>query len=135
MELRKNGNMEEYKKRKVRVAEKLIKKAERFYPDLRKHVEFMEIASPSTFERYTGNAKGAFGGYKCTPELVENYSIIDGKQLVGNLYTTGHWGGVGDGVIFTTDVAMRIADKIIRRDGRTDLYDFNKNHEDEVKTG
>ncbi|MEY8238043.1 NAD(P)/FAD-dependent oxidoreductase [Lachnospiraceae bacterium 66-29] len=135
VELRKNGNMEEYKKRKVRVAEKLIKKAERFYPDLRKHVEFMEIASPSTFERYTGNAKGAFGGYKCTPELVENYSIIDGKQLVGNLYTTGHWGGVGDGVIFTTDVAMRIADKIIRRDGRTDLYDFNKNHEDEVKTG
>ena len=59
--------------------------------------------------------------------------MIDGKQLVGNLFTTGHWGGVGDGVIFSTDVAMRIADKVLRYDGRKDMYDYNKNHSDEIK--
>lgn len=127
IELRKTDR-KKYKQKKKKIAEKLIEKAERFFPDIHKHIEVMEVASPATFERFTGNSKGAFGGYKCTPELVENYSLIDGKQLVGNLFVTGHWGGVGDGVIFTTDVAMRVADKVIRCDKREDYYDYNKNY-------
>ncbi|SFC12918.1 Phytoene dehydrogenase-related protein [Butyrivibrio sp. YAB3001] len=124
-ELRKT-NMQEYRKRKTEVAHRLVKKVEKFFPGLSDHIEVMETASPATFERYTGNSKGAYGGYKCTPDLVENYSAIDGKQLVKNLFATGHWGGVGDGVIFTTDMAMRVADKVLTCDMRKDLYDYNK---------
>ena len=99
VELRKT-DIHTYRKKKRQVAQKLIEKAEKFYPNLHEHIDVMEIATPATYERYTGNSKGAYGGYKCTPGLVENFSVIDGKQLVGNLFTTGHWGGVGDGVIF-----------------------------------
>lgn len=130
VEIRKNDPVA-YRKKKEEIAGILIQKAERFFPHIHEHIEVMEIASPATFERYTGNSKGAFGGYKCTPELVENYSLIDGKQIVRNLFVTGHWGGVGDGVIFTTDVAMRVADKVIRCDKRSDYYDFNKKYAQE----
>lgn len=125
-ECRKAGKMEEYREKKKKVAMELVLKAEKFFPNLHEHIEIMEIASPATFERFTGNSKGAFGGYKGTPEMVENCGIIDGKQIVGNLFATGHWAGVGDGVIFTTDMAMRVADKIIRCDKRDDYYDFNR---------
>lgn len=117
-----------YHEKKNAVAMKLVEKAERFFPRLSEHIELMEIASPVTFQRYTGNSKGAFGGYKCTPELVENFSLLDCRQLVDGLFLTGHWGGVGDGVIFTTDVAMRVANKILRCDHIDDIYDFSKNH-------
>ena len=123
---------EAYRAGKRKIAKKLIEKAEQFYPQLHEHIEVMEIASPVTFQRFTGNSKGAFGGYKCTPSLVEDYSKIDGKQLIPGLFLTGHWGGVGDGVIFTTDVALRIADKVIRSDKREDFYDFNKNFPVEI---
>jgi len=117
-----------YREKKKAAAMNLVRKAERFFPGISEHIEVMEIASPVTFQRYTGNSKGAFGGYKCTPELVENFSLLDCRQLVDGLFLTGHWGGVGDGVIFTTDVAMRVADKILRCDHIEEIYDFSKNH-------
>jgi phytoene dehydrogenase-like protein len=53
-------NPEAYAAKKEATANFFIEKVERYLiPDLRKHIEIMDIASPATFARYSGSPTGA----------------------------------------------------------------------------
>ena len=65
---------EEYNKEKDRLASTLIKRAEKVIPNLSKHVEVIEIATPLTLKRYTGNFNGALYGWANT---IKQFSPLD----------------------------------------------------------
>jgi len=50
---------EEYSRKKRRMAEMLIRKAEKVIPDLSRHIIVQDAATPKTFERYTSMPEGA----------------------------------------------------------------------------
>ena len=50
---------EEYSRKKRRVAEMVIQKAERVIPGLSRHIIVQDAATPKTFERYTSMPEGA----------------------------------------------------------------------------
>jgi phytoene dehydrogenase-like protein len=75
------------------------------FPGIAGKIEMIDVATPVTFERYTGNWKGSFEGWQITPE---NSGVLMKKMpqtLPGlkNFYMCGQWvepgGGLPTGVM------------------------------------
>ena len=66
-------------------------------PGLRQHIEVMEIATPVTYWRYTGNTKGSISGAKPTGKNIRA-GIAHCQTPVRNLLVGGHCGEYGGGV-------------------------------------
>ncbi len=78
---------------KYRFAEKLIDLAEKAFPDLRKHLEEAEPATPLTHMRYLGHPGGSIYGSEHFTR--ETSLFIDSKSAIEGLYFTGAWNGSG----------------------------------------
>jgi phytoene dehydrogenase-like protein len=107
-----------YKALKQRITSQLLKKAARALdiPDLERHVEVLELATPITLERYTGNRGGSFVGWKWTPELAVQGHFPQ-QSPIQNLFLCGHWVSPGGGVNFVMTGginAAEIADAYLR---------------------
>jgi len=91
------GKKEEYRKEKERMANILIQKAEKILlPGLSRAIEVMEIGTPLTNLRYTGNYRGAIYGWDQT---VGNSGSrrVGHKTPIRNLYLAGAWSRPGHG--------------------------------------
>jgi phytoene dehydrogenase-like protein len=71
----------------------------------------VDVASPVTFERYTGNWQGSFEGFLPTPTSMMA-SIPKTLPGLSNFYMAGQWvqagGGLPAGLITGQDVIGRI---------------------------
>lgn len=75
------------------MAARLVDKAASVLPGLREGIEHMEIATPWTLERYTGNTQGAAYGWEQTPGQKPL------EMPIRNLLVAGHWGAFGGGIL------------------------------------
>ncbi len=53
-------NPKQYQAAKEEIADRIIDILESRYPGLREQVEVVDVATPTTYERYTANWRGAF---------------------------------------------------------------------------
>lgn len=92
-----NGNKDEYRKEKERLADALIDRVEKtMLPGLRNAIEVKEIGTPLTNVRYTNNFKGAIYGFDQT---VDNSgpNRLGHATPIENLYLAGAWTRPGHG--------------------------------------
>ncbi len=85
-----------YDREKKCVADALLSSVEKYYPGLSSQVEMVDVATPSTFWRYTLNRKGSWGAWLMTSDII--MERIE-RKLPGlnNFYMAGQWvmcGGV-----------------------------------------
>jgi phytoene dehydrogenase-like protein len=83
-----------YGQQKIEAAEIIIKILDQRYPDFRKAIEVVDVATPLTYERYTGNWRGAFAGWALTTRKMSKMMGIGmEKTLPGlsNFYMIGQW--------------------------------------------
>lgn len=78
-----------YRSRKKEVAAELIRSAEKIIPGLSAHILEQEVATPLTYERYTGNFQGSIHGWLQTPERL--LSPWRARTPLKGLYQAGHW--------------------------------------------
>ncbi|MEM2959639.1 MAG: FAD-dependent oxidoreductase, partial [Candidatus Jordarchaeaceae archaeon] len=102
-----------YVETKNKYAEMLIKKAEKHLPDLREHIEVVEVATPITLMRYSGNPGGTYLGF--------TYSVKDGplsrlsnEGPVKGLYFAGAWTQPGGGYEPCITSGRWAAEKVIK---------------------
>jgi phytoene dehydrogenase-like protein len=90
---------ERYKAEKEKIADTLISILDMRFPGFAGQVEMRDVASPTTFERYTGNWKGSYEGWQVTPETW-SFGRLMRKTLPGlaNFYMAGHWVEPGGGL-------------------------------------
>ncbi|MBD3391504.1 MAG: NAD(P)-binding protein [Chitinivibrionales bacterium] len=86
-----------WKEDKQALADRLLAKMARLYPELPQYVELTVAGSPATFERYTANTDGALYGFENTKNMYGEAKIPVRTHLP-NLYQAGHWGKPGGGV-------------------------------------
>jgi prolycopene isomerase len=103
----------EYFRVKHRCAEAMLHRVEDFFPDIRKHMEELEVATPLTHMRYLGHPSGAIYGFEhYTKDSMffqpGRYSPIQG------LYFASGW--IGDAGFQPTLHAGVAAAKSILRD-------------------
>jgi phytoene dehydrogenase-like protein len=85
------GNKKEYNREKMRIAQTLIKRAEKAIPGLSSMIQVMEAATPLTNITYTKNPEGAIYGY---PPSVDNSFMnrIKNSTPIKGLYLSSGWG-------------------------------------------
>jgi phytoene dehydrogenase-like protein len=100
-----NEDRMEYEQKKDEIASIVIDLLEQRFPGIASQVEMFDVATPMTFERFTGNWKGSFEGWLITPENSNVVMKPMSQSLPGlcNFYLCGQWvepgGGLPTGVM------------------------------------
>ncbi len=113
---------EGYNKLKQKVADDMLKDMEQFFPDLRKHIRTIEIATPTTFERFTMKYKGNIGGpvQKMGQQLWKRvHARVKGYK---NLYMAGDSTTMGTGVVSSLISGVSAANSILKDTKKGKIY-------------
>jgi phytoene dehydrogenase-like protein len=113
-------NKDVYDRKKEEVGRALIDLLEQRFPGISSQIEMMNIATPTTFERYTGNWDGSFEGWLITPL---NASVMMKPMLqtlpgLDNFYMCGQWVEPGGGLPTGVMSGRRLLKAICKEDGR-----------------
>jgi phytoene dehydrogenase-like protein len=116
------GDRERYEAEKKDIAIKVIDQLERHYPDISEQVEVVDVATPMTYERYTGNWQGSMEGWLPT---VKTMRMTKGqgmdKTLPGlkGFYMVGQWVEPGGGLPPAAMSARKVIGMICKQDGKS----------------
>ena len=111
-----------YRRLKQTFADTLLDRVERdLIPTLRQHIEIMEVATPLTFQRYTGNRDGSIMGHRPTRKNI-HARLARIQTPVRRLWMGGQWAEYGGGVPMATKAAVN-ASLLILRDLRPGAFD------------
>ena len=91
-----NLNKENYDVKKEEVAQILLERLEKQYPGIRNSIEYYEVATSKTIERYTSNPSGSVYGYAQTKDQIANKRLRN-NFLIPNLYFASAWAFPGGG--------------------------------------
>lgn len=105
-----------YKDFKQAYADILLNRIEnKLLPGLRSHIEFLDIATPLTYQRYTGNRDGAIMGFRPSFRNIRN-RIAHYSTPVKNLYVGGQWAELGGGLPVAVRAGMNSAFLILKQE-------------------
>lgn len=106
-----------YEKEKEAVKQGVIQALEQRWRGITEDIEMVDVATPLTFERYTGNWRGSFEGWLMTPK--EGFLRMK-KTLttVKNFYMVGQWVQPGGGLPSGVNTAREVIAQICREDGK-----------------
>jgi phytoene dehydrogenase-like protein len=108
-----------YDEKKEQVASTVVELLEQRFPGISSHVEMVNVATPLTFERYTGNWQGGNEGWLFTPENSDTYFKQPMRQTLPCLesfYMCGQWVQPGGGLITGVMTARRLLRAICKED-------------------
>ncbi|UCG42556.1 MAG: NAD(P)/FAD-dependent oxidoreductase [candidate division WOR-3 bacterium] len=111
------ADQEKYRAEKQALADAVIDRLDKRFPGFREKVEVVDVATPVTFERYTGNWKGSYMGWMATP-ATEGTWMKRTLPGLANFYMAGQWvfmGGGVPGAILSGRHAMQV---ICKKDGK-----------------
>ena len=89
----KNLTTENYNAKKEEVAKIFIERLEKLIPGIKNEIEYFEVGTSATIERYTLNPGGAVYGFAQTPFK----PLIDSTNISDNLHFASAWGKTGGG--------------------------------------
>ena len=87
-----------YAAEKKKAADTVIGALEQIYPGISQDIEMTDVATPLTWERYTGNRNGTFEGWFINPKTM---MVTIPKTLPGlkNFWMAGQWVQPGGGIV------------------------------------
>jgi phytoene dehydrogenase-like protein len=82
-----------YDHEQIQEADMLIDLLEEFYPGIKEDIELVDVATPLSYERYTGNWRGSICGWLLTKQTMPMMILGMRNTLPGleNFYMTGQW--------------------------------------------
>lgn len=115
-----HGDPEKYEAEKKRIASDVVSALEARLPGFRDQVEVVDVASPVTYVRYTGNWRGSFEGFQVT-KANSRYIVKKMKRTLPGLegfYMAGQWVMPGGGLPPAALTAREVIKAICKKDGR-----------------
>ncbi|MEW6408778.1 MAG: NAD(P)/FAD-dependent oxidoreductase [Nitrospirota bacterium] len=106
---------EYWKVNKKRLINVFIKKVERVFPNLSSHIVFKDAATPNTLYKWTLNYRGAAYGWAGIPS---QFAVTGFTQRTNfeNLYLTGHWTTLVQGVAGVAYLGRDTSKKILNKE-------------------
>ena len=80
-----------YDAEKKRIAEATIAELDRRWPGFASRVEVVDVPTPATYVRYTGNWQGSPDGWYITPENMGKRTMLRTLPGLPGLYMVGQW--------------------------------------------
>ena len=107
-----------YRAEKKRIADYTIAQLEKRWPGFAAKVEVIDVPTPATYHRYTGNWKGSPDGWYVTPE---NFRAMDPvRTLPGleGLQMVGQWTGPFMGTVVSSLSGRQAVQMMCKDEGR-----------------
>lgn len=117
IELRKT-DYAKYKAIKDQIAKDVIDILESKFADIKAKIEIIDVATPATFSRYTGNWKGSIQGWMPSEKLFSPSPVKPTLPGLKNFYMTGHWLEPGGGLPIALLTGRNISQVICKNDGK-----------------
>ena len=107
-----------YDEKKSQIAHTVVELLEQRFPGISQQVEMVDVSTPLTFERYTGNWQGCFEGWLITPQNAETDKKPMSQTLPGlhNFYMVGQWVQPGGGLPSGVMTARRLIQNLCKQD-------------------
>jgi phytoene dehydrogenase-like protein len=111
------ADRQRYDAEKKTIGEALVSALDRRFPGLREQVEMVDVATPLTWERYTGNWRGSFEGWLPLPG---NMTVEMPRKLPGldSFYMAGQWVAPGGGLPSGLMTGRQVVQLMCRKDGK-----------------
>jgi hypothetical protein len=108
-----------YEEKKDQVARTIVSLLEQRFPGIAEQVEMVDVATPLTFERYTGNWQGSFEGWLITPQNASVVMKPMSQALPGleNFFMCGQWVEPGGGLPTGVMSGRRLVQALCKQDG------------------
>lgn len=84
-------NQKAYRTEKQRIVDRSLEALEERWPGISGQIEVADLATPMTYQRYTGNWQGSPDGWYPTIETFSHRSILRSLPGLAGLYTVGQW--------------------------------------------
>ncbi len=109
-----------YEEKKDQVARTIVELLEQRFAGIGNQVEMVDVATPLTFECYTGNWQGSFEGWLITPQNAQIIMKPMSQTLpgLGNFYLCGQWVEPGGGLPTGLMSGRRLTKAICKEDGQ-----------------
>jgi phytoene dehydrogenase-like protein len=109
-----------YDEKKGQVARTMVELLEQRFPGISGQVEMVDVATPISFEHYTGNWKGSFEGWLITPQNSHTMLRPMRQTLPGlqNFYMCGQWVQLGGGLPSGVMTGRQLLTAICKEDGK-----------------
>jgi phytoene dehydrogenase-like protein len=108
---------DEYQARKAELASQVQALLEQRFPSLRGNLELLDVSTPWTFRRYTGNWRGSYEGFLANKDNYRKPSPLT-VQGVDRLLLCGHWLRNGGGLPTAAMTGMEAVLLLCKREGR-----------------
>jgi len=107
-----------YTAEKDRIAEQVVRLLDRRYPGLAAQVEMRDVATPVTWERYTGNWQGSMEGWLITKKTFPPFRMSRTLPGLKGFYMAGQWVEPGGGLPTAALSGRNVIQVICKRDHR-----------------
>ena len=112
-----SGDPVRYKEEKRRIGDLVIEALEAEFGGIREHVEVVDVATPATWQRYTGNWKGSYEGFLPTcGTMMKNLGFT--VPGLANFSMHGQWVAPGGGLPPAGMNGRVLAKKLCRKYGK-----------------
>lgn len=108
-----------YEDEKQRIADVIIAALDDHWPGISSHIEVVDVATPTTYVRYTGNWKGSPGGWYITPDNLEmGDSPLRSLPGLSDFYMVGHWTAPGTGIVMAALSGRQLIELLCKHEKR-----------------
>lgn len=106
---------DEYLDEKKKIGESIVNGISELYPGIRDQIEVIDVATPLTFIRFTGNWKASYEGWLLTKK---SYASQIPQTLTGlsNFYMAGQWVSPGGGLFGAATSAKHAVQMICKNE-------------------
>ena len=108
------GDKKAYDAEKQRIADFVIEQLDRHLGDIKTNLEMVDVCTPATVIRYTGNWKGSYEGWLMNREAAYN-GMTRTLPGLSDFYMAGHWVEPGGGVPAAMMSGRNVAQVIARK--------------------
>lgn len=111
------GDPAAYEAEKERTAEMCIEALEMRYPGIRNRIEMVDVATPLTYERYTGNWKGTHMTWQYNADFARRHRFIP-KTVPGleGFYLSSMWTNAPGGLPIAAEAGRGVIQLLCARD-------------------
>jgi phytoene dehydrogenase-like protein len=103
---------------KQRIADYAIRQLEIRWPGLSSQVEVIDVPTPATYVRYTGNWKGSPDGWYLTPDNMNEMEPLRTLPGIEGLYMVGQWTTTFSGTVMAALSGRQVIQLICKKGGK-----------------
>ncbi len=114
-----------YKNEKKRIADFTIAQLDKRWPGFASRVEVLDVPTPATYVKYTGNWQGSPDGWYITIDNMRNQRPLRTLPGLSELYTIGQWTAPFTGTVIAALTGRQLVELLCKKDKRRFVTSVN----------